>query len=231
MATDEARPDSAARRSPAGVALRPISSPLPLGFLALFTGSLLLSAQQLHWIPATQSHPLAVGVLAITVPLQLVGCVFGFLARDPACGTGMGVLGGTWAATGVSIVTSPPGHAEAGLGVVLVVAAGALLVPTAVGAVSKVLVALVIGGAAARFAISGGYELSGSPAWEHSSGITGVVVAGLAGYAAVAFELEGALGRAVLPIGRWGRGRRAVSGRFTDQVVDLAHEPGVREQL
>lgn len=216
---------------PVDVVLRPITSPLPLGFLALFTGSLLLSALQLHWIPDTQSHLVAIGVLAIVAPLQLVGCVFGFLGRDPACGTGMGVLSGTWAATGVSTLVTRPGHAEAGLGVVLVVAAGALLVPTAVGAISKVLVALVMGGAAARFAINGGYELTGARAWEHSSGIAGIAVAALAGYAAAAFDLEGALGHAALPVGRWGRGRRAVSGRLADQTADLAHEAGVRRQL
>ncbi|HKN97990.1 MAG TPA: hypothetical protein VJX10_12795 [Pseudonocardiaceae bacterium] len=218
-------------RPPVDVVLRPISSPLPLGFLALFTGSLVLSAVQLRWIPGAQSHLVAIGVLAIVVPLQLVGCVFGFLSRDPACGTGMGVLAGTWAATGVSMLATQPGHAEAGLGIVLVAAAGALLVPTAVGAISKVLVAVVMGGAAARFAISGGYELTGAPAWEHSSGIAGIAVAAVAGYAAVAFEVEGALGRTALPVGRWSRGRRAVSGRLADQTADLAHEAGVRRQL
>ncbi len=216
---------------PVTVVLRPISSPLPLGFLALFTGSLLLTAVQLHWITAGQSSSVAIGVLGIVVPLQVVGCVFGFLGRDPACGTGMGVLAGTWAATGVSTVVSPPGRAEAGLGIVLVTAAGALLIPTVIGAVGKVVVAVVMGGAAARFAISGGYELTGSPAWEHSSGVAGIVVAALAGYAALAFELEGALGRVVLPLGRWGRGRRAVSGRLIDQTAELAHEAGVRAQL
>lgn len=226
-------PDGSGRHQtpPAGVVLRPISSALPLGFLALFSGSLMLSAVQLRWIPAAQSHTVAIGVLAITVPLQLLGCVFGFLGRDPACGTGMGMLGGTWAAVGVSTLVSPPGRADAGIGVVLVTAAGGLLVPTVVGAAGKVLVAVVMGGAAARFAISGGYELTGSPAWEHSSGLAGVAVAALAGYAAAAFELEGAQGRTVLPIGRWGRGRQAVTGDFADQTADLAHEAGVRHQL
>jgi hypothetical protein len=216
---------------PVTVTLRPISSPLPLGFLALLTGSILLSALQLRWVPAIQAHPVAIGVLGIVVPLQLVGCVFGFLGRDPACGTGMGVLGGTWAATGVSLLVSPPGRAEGGLGVVLVTAAAALLVPTAVGATSKLLVALVMGGAAARFAISGAYELTHSPTWEHSSGIAGIVVAALAGYAAAAFEFEGALGHMVLPVGRWRRGQRAVTGHFAEQTANLAHEAGVREQL
>jgi hypothetical protein len=32
-------------------------------------------------------------------------------------------------------------------------------------------------------------------------------------------------------MGRLRRGRLAVEGSFTEQVVDLTHEPGVREQL
>ncbi|HWD02050.1 MAG TPA: hypothetical protein VG674_06315 [Amycolatopsis sp.] len=186
-------PDAAGQQ-PVTLVLRPISSPLPLGFLALFTGSVLLSAVQLRWIPGTQSHFVAIGVLGIVVPLQLVSCVFGFLGRDPAFGTGMGVLSGTWAAAGVSLLAAPPGQVEPALGVVLITAATALLVPTVVGALGKVLVALVMGGASARFAITGVYELTGSSAWEHSCGIMGIVVAAAAGYAALAFELEGAPG-------------------------------------
>jgi succinate-acetate transporter protein len=216
--------------SAARVVLRPIGSPLPLGLLALFVGSLLLSAVQLRWFQPTHAHVIAIAVLAIVVPLQLLGCVFGLLDRDPACATGMGLLSGTWAATGVSTVVGPPGGVQAGLGVVLVIAAGALLVPAA-GAASKAVLTVVLAGAAIRFAISGGYELTGSQVWAHASGIAGIAVAALAVYAALAFELEATLGRPVLPIGRTGAGRRAVSGRLDYQIADLAREPGVRKQL
>ena len=214
----------------ARVVLRPIGSPLPLGLLALFIGSLLLSAVQSRWFVPTHSHVVAIAVLAIVVPLQLLGCVLGLLDRDPSFGAGMGVLSGTWAAIGVSTLVTAPGRVSAGLGVVLVVAAGALLVPAA-GAAGKAVLAVVVTGAAARFAISGGYELTGSPAWAHASGIAGVVVAALAAYGALAFELEATVGRAILPIGRTGQSRRAVSGRLDYQTADLAREPGVRKQL
>jgi succinate-acetate transporter protein len=212
------------------VVLRPIGSPLPLGLLALFIGSLVLSAVQLRWFQPAHAHVAAIAVLAIVVPLQLLGCVFGLLDRDPACASGMGVLSGTWAVTGVATLLAAPGGVQAGLGVVLIIAAGALLVPAA-GAASKAVLTVVLGSAAIRFAISGGYELTGSPVWAHASGIAGIVVAALAGYAALAFELEATLGHAVLPIGRSGAGRRAVSGRLDYQTADLAREPGVRKQL
>ncbi len=48
-----------------------------------------------------QGRTAALAALLFAVPLQLVASVFGFLSRDPVAGTGMGVLSGTWAVTGV----------------------------------------------------------------------------------------------------------------------------------
>lgn len=213
------------------VVLRPIGSTLPMGFLALFAGSLLLSAIQLRWIPLTQCHVVALAVLGFVAPLQAVTSVVGFLARDPVAGTGVGLLGATWATTGIVLLTRPPGSVSPGLGILLVVAAATLLVPAVVAAAGKVLAAIVIGSAAVRFALSGAYQLTSSPAWQHAAGIAGLVVAAVAGYGALAFEVESALGHAVLPVLRHDQGRQAVSGRLADQVADVAHEAGVRKQL
>jgi len=60
-----------------------------------------------------------------TVPVQLLACVIGFLARDPVAGTGMGVLAGTWAAVAVTTLHAAPGAHLPGLGVLLVTAAAA----------------------------------------------------------------------------------------------------------
>ena len=168
------------------IMLRPIASPLPLGFLALFAGSLLISAVQLHWVPVAQRHELAIGLLALTVPLQLIACLYGFLCRDVVAATGVGVLGGTWAALGVTWLTSPPNTTSPGLGMILVVAAGALLIPTIAALTSKVVAGLVIFSAAARFAATGAYELSSAHIWQYASGICGILVAGLALYTALA---------------------------------------------
>jgi len=53
----------------------------------------------------------------------------------------------------------------------------------------------------------------------------------LALYAALAAELEDAQKRAVLPLGRRGRGAAAVEGSLVDQAKEVASEPGVRQQL
>ena len=213
------------------IVLRPIASPLPLGFLGLVVGSLLISALQLHWVPAAQRHELAIGVLAFTVPVQLIACLYGFLCRDVVASTGLGVLAGTWATLGVSLLTSPPGTTDPGLGIMLVVAAGALLVPATAALTSKVVAALVLVLAAARFAISGGYELTGAAVWQYASGVCGIVVAGVAVYAALAAEMDSAIRRNLLPMLRPPHEQRAVSGRLPEQVQTLGREAGVREQL
>ncbi|MGB8961133.1 MAG: GPR1/FUN34/YaaH family transporter [Pseudonocardiaceae bacterium] len=223
---DGLRPADATR-----IVLRPLASPLPLGFLALFVGSLLASAMQLRWVPVTAGHQLVIGVLALTVPLQVIACLYGFLCRDVVASTGMGVLAGTWATLGVIVLTSAPGTTSPGLGILLVVAAGAILVPTVAALASKAVASLVLFLAAVRFAISGGYELTASPGWRYAAGVCGIVVAGLALYAALASEVDSATRRSLLPMLRPAQGRRAVSGRLTDQVTTLGREAGVRQQL
>ncbi len=197
--------------------LRPVGMPIPVGFLALMTASGLFAVEQLGGIPASETHQLGWAVLAFAVPLQLLGSVFGFLARDPVAGTGMGLLAATWAATGVLTVQSAPGATSSTLGVVLLLGAVALLVPATAGT-GKLAAATVLALASARFAVTGVYELTSSSAWKSAAGIVGLVVSAAALYGALAFELEGAHGRTVLPTGR------------AEPVQDL-NEPGVRSSL
>jgi succinate-acetate transporter protein len=212
------------------VVLRPLASPLPLGFLALMVATLAFASVQLRWIPATEGHTVALAVLVLTVPLQLIAAVMGFLARDPVAATGMGILSGTWAAVCLTTLSAPPGAASDGLGVVLLCSAGCLLVP-AVAARPKAVPAAVILLSALRFAVTGVAQLDGGRAWLHAAGWVGVVLAALSAYAALALEIEGSESREVLPLGRTGRSRTAVDGHLADQIEDLASEPGVRQQL
>ena len=185
---------------------------------------------QLGWVPASEGHTVALGVIVLTVPLQLLSAVMGFLARDPVAATGMGVLSGTWGAICLATYTSPPGATSAGLGVILVAAAACLLVPAA-AAVPKVVPALVIATSAVRFAVTGIAEIDGSTAWLHAAGWVGLALAAISLYAALALELEGSRSRTVLPLGRSGAGATAVDADLGDQLAHVAREPGVREQL
>lgn len=212
------------------VVLRPLATPLPLGFLALAVATFAFASVQLSWIPRSESHTVALGVLVLTVPLQLLAAVMGFLARDPVAATGMGILSGTWGAVCLATLTSPPGAASAGLGVILLCSAACLLVPAA-AAHAKLVPALVIATSAARFALTGIAEIDGGRSWMQAAGWLGVALAVLSAYAALALELEGSESRTVLPLGRRGASRKALDGQLSDQVADLATEPGVRQQL
>jgi succinate-acetate transporter protein len=213
------------------IELRPIANPLPLGFIALAGGTVTLAALNLGWVEQAESPNIALVLIAFVFPLQLLASIFGALARDSVAATGMGILAATWLTLGLVMRSNPPGSTSDAVGVLLLVVAIAMLIPAAAASVSKLVPAAVLGGAALRFASSAAYQLGGGAGWETLTGWLGMALAVLALYAALAMLLEGTAKRSILPLGRRDRGRQAVEGGFTEQVVDLAHEPGVRAQL
>src|SRR5918911_4956223 len=111
------------------VFLRPIASPLALGFLALGGATLVLSGSQLGWFPLSETRYVALALMAFGAPLQLLSSVFGFLARDAAAATGMGILAAVWLTVGLVKLNSAPAATSVVLGVFLVFAGAALLIP------------------------------------------------------------------------------------------------------
>lgn len=215
---------------PARVFLRPIGSPLTIGLSGLAIASLVLSGLDLHWIPVTQGHP--VGLILVTAPfvLQLVACVFAYLARDGATGAAMGVLSVTWLADGLVHLTSVPGSRSGGLGLMLLCAGAVVCLSAIATCTVKPLPGSIFVLAGARFLVTGVYELAGVATWQDAGGIIGLVVCGLAGYAVLAFELEDQEHRAVLPTFRRGRGRLAVQADPPRaRVGEISDEAGVRE--
>ncbi len=213
------------------IMLRPVGSPIPLGFSALGAASLVLSGLQLSWVPQDESHQVAIVVLTFAVPLELLASVFGFLSRDSVGGTGMGLLAGTWLATGTLLVTTTPGARSQTLGLLLFFVSAGLLVPTCAAALGKVAAAIVLFAAAARFALTGIYEYVGGSGWEQVSGWWGIGLAAFALYAALAFELEDTRRKTVLPVWRRGFGKAALAGGEHAELERIEHEAGVREQL
>ncbi|WP_419197657.1 GPR1/FUN34/YaaH family transporter [Microbispora hainanensis] len=212
-----------------------MGSPLPLGFLGLAMATTAFAVVELRLVSAAQAHIAALAVLLFTAPLQFLVSVLAFLARDPVAGAAMGILSGTWAVVGAVTLTSAPGTSAPGtadpaLGVVLLTAAAAMLVPALAG-LPKLLAAVVMTISATRFALTGVYELTASPEWRTAAGVAGLVLAAAAYYAALAFELEDTHGRALLPVARLGRARTALRGDLGDQTKGLAREAGVRDQL
>jgi len=215
----------------ARIMLRPIGNPLPLGFLALAGATLLLSGLQLEWLAPADGRDVALILIAFVFPLQLQSSVFGYLGRDVVAGTGMGVLAGTWLSVGLVTLTSPPGSVSDALGLFLLLAALAMLVPASAASAGKLVPALVLGTTALRFATTGLYQLTGSDGWKSAAGVIGLALCALALYAALAMALEDARRETLLPLGRRGAGRTAVGGGLEDQVARLEREAGVREQL
>lgn len=211
--------------------LRPLANPLSLGFLGAFFASMLLVGNELNWVPLRESHKLALGILLFTVPLQFISCIYGFLARDTVCATGIGVQAGMWAMIGVDRLFSRPGSTTAALGLMLVLGALAVVMPAIGAASSKVLAAGVMFATAVRWAITAGYEFSGGPAWKTASGAVGILLAVVALYASLAFEIENQRRSALLPTFRVGEGRKALDAPLRMQVDQVANEAGVRKQL
>jgi uncharacterized protein len=212
------------------VVVRPVGNPLPLGFLALMVATVAVAMLQLHVVEPDQGRVVAAGILGLTVPLQLVACVLGFLARDPVAGTGMGVLAGTWAAVGWAVLLSPPGATSSALGVLLLCSAVAMCVPTA-AASSKVAAMAVMGLSAVRFAVTGVGQLTGSSTWLTVAGWVGVALGIVAAYAALSFELEDVRHSTVLPVGRRGAGEDTMTASAQEELASVPHEAGVRKQL
>ena len=231
MTTPPSSRDHAALPIGAQVMLRPLANPLPLGFLALGVATLLLSAVQLQWIPAEDATTVAVILIVLVAPLQLLASILGFLARDPVAGTGMGILAGTWAAVGLVTLRSPLGSTSHALGLLLLASGTAMVVPALGALQSKLIPALVLATTALRFALTGIYQLSSVTGWKIAGGVTGVVLSALALYAATAFMVEETSHRSWLPLGRRSRGRRAITGHLDQQLAHIASEAGVREQL
>ena len=208
------------------VFLRPIASPLALG-----GATLVLSGSQLGWFPLSETKYVALALMAFGASLQLLSSIFGFLARDPAAATGMGILAAAWLTVGLVILNSAPRATSAVLGVFLLFAGAALLIPALGAAFDKLVPAVVLLTAAVRFFLTGLYQLSANPGLQYAAGIVGLVLLAVAFYAALALEMEDVRRKTVLPVLRVGAGKASVEGGAADQIEGVEHEAGAREQL
>lgn len=211
------------------VVLRPIASPLALGFLALAGGTLTLSGLQLGW--ADEQHHVGLVLIGFTFPLQLLSSIFGFLARDAVAATGMGLLSGIWLAMGLVLTSTLPGSTSDALGLFLLLGGVAMVIPALGAALSKLTAGLVLGAAAMRFLLGGLHQLTAADGWETAAGLVGLALTVVAVYAALAVELEEVTGRDVLPLGRRGEGVIASEGSLLDQLRRINSEPGVKRPL
>ena len=209
--------------------LRPVGSPLTVGMSGLAIASLVQSGLDLHWIATTQSHDVGLILLSVPFVLQLIACVFSYLARDGATGAAVGVLSVSWLAQGLVHLTAAPESRSGALGLMLLASGAMLLLSSLAVSLAKPLVGAVFALAALRFIASGIYYLGNASSWQTAGGIIGLIVVATAGYCVLAFELEGQQHRALLPTFRRGRGTAATTASTAAAVDGLAHEAGVRQ--
>lgn len=214
---------------PARIFLRPIGSPLTIAMSGLAIGSFVQSGFDLSWVPKGEVHQVGLVLIAGPFVLQLIACVFAYLARDGAAGASIGVLSTTWLALGLLHLVSSPGQTSSTLGLLLLIVAGVLGLSALAVSAAKPLPGAVFMLASIRFALGGIYELSATGAWQHAAGIIGLVISGAAAYCVIAFELEGEKREPVLPTLRRRRARRAVDDGTAAQLAGIANEAGVRQ--
>jgi uncharacterized protein len=213
------------------IQLRPIGTPVALGFFGLAAATFVLSSLQLEWIPVTDGRNVAFALMGFAFLAQGTAAIFSFLARDGTTATAMAVLGFSWLVIGLVMLTAPPGSTSQGLGIFLLFTASAIALTGLTTSISKLVPALVFLTAAVRFVLVGIYELNGSDDWKHAAGVAGLVLFAFAMYAAWATELEDAMGKPILPMGRRRKAKAAMYGGLLEQVKEVPHQPGVRAQL
>jgi succinate-acetate transporter protein len=213
------------------IVLRPLASPLPLGFFAFGIGSVLQSAFQLGLIPQEENQNLALLFGAFVFPLEFLAAILAFPSRETVGATALSIIAFSWLGTALVTYTSAPDLPSPTLGVLDLALALILLLLGTVGVLGKPLLASVMFLAFFRFGLNGLYELTASTGIQIVSGIIGCVIFLLSLYGGMALSAEDAQHRTVLPFGRRGEARQAFEGDLSEQVGPIEKEAGVRKQL
>jgi succinate-acetate transporter protein len=210
------------------IVLRPIGSPLPLGFFTVAINNVLVSALQWGILPTADQRAVALIVFPAFVVQVIVG-IFALGARDSIAETLMLSFATTWLVDTLVFYFDPPGAAAA-LGVFYVVFAVFVALMLA-SALLKRALAAVLAVAVPRFLIAGIAELTGSQVLAQAAAVLGFLLGAVSLYTAFALLMEDSRGREVLPVGRLGAARQATHGSLADELRDIERQPGVRRTL
>jgi succinate-acetate transporter protein len=210
------------------ITLRPLASPLPLGFFTVALATGLASSLQLGLVD--RQGAVAVGLLiAPAFVLQFLVTVFALLSRDAMAATVMGTFAGSWLVDAL-IFTLQPADANQALAVFLFLFT-AFVAMMAYTARPKAVLCVVLTIAIPRFLFSALFEATQSVTIERIAGVIGFVLVAAALYTAWALLLEDMAGKAVFPVGRRGPALAALEGEVADQLLGLEHNAGVRRTL
>jgi hypothetical protein len=215
-------------RSITRIVLRPIGSPLPLGFFTVAIDSVLVSCLQWGIIPASHDRAVALVVFPAFI-MQVIAGVFALLARDSVAATLMLSFATTWLVDTLVFGLNPPGGHEA-IGIFFIVFS-AFLAIILISALQKRALAAVVATATPRFFISGLAEVTGSTPLGQAAAVLGLLLTAVALYAAFALLWEDSRNKQLLPVGRLGPARAAVEGSLATELKDIERQPGVRRTL
>jgi succinate-acetate transporter protein len=210
------------------IVLRPIGSPLPLGFFTVTIDNVLVSSLEWGLLPLADRRAVALIVFPAFI-VQAVAGLFALGARDSSAGTLMLSFATTWLIDALIFYADPRGAAAA-LGVFYVVFAVFISFMLASALFKRAIVA-VLAVAVPRFLIAGVGELTGNQAVSQAGAVLGFLLAAVALYTAFALLLEDSRGREVLPIGRFGAAREATHGTLASELRGIERQPGVRRTL
>ncbi|GAA4839168.1 hypothetical protein GCM10023235_13080 [Kitasatospora terrestris] len=215
-------------RSMTRINLRPIASPMPLGFFTVAIASAMTACLQLGVFDAEARRAVALCVLP-AFALQLLVSVLAFGARDVIAATLMGAFAGSWLAYALVMLSGAPD----GLRVLGVFNLAFLCLGALMAAVTRPKRALwfVLLVSLPRWAATGLSGLTGAEWLTRTSGALGLLVALVAMYTAFALMLEDMRTEEVLPIGRSGPAHAAVEGDLAVQLRNLERQAGVRRTL
>ncbi|MFD9483282.1 GPR1/FUN34/YaaH family transporter [Streptomyces sp. NPDC059991] len=215
-------------RSMTRINLRPIASPMPLGFFTVAIASAMTGCLQLGLFEPEARKAVALCVLP-AFALQLLVSILAFGARDVIAATLMGVFAGSWLAYSLVMVSgAADGLRVLGVFNLVFLCFGALM--TAVTRPKRALW-LVLVASLPRWTATGLSGLTGAEWLTRTSGALGLLVALVAMYAAFALMLEDMRSEEVLPIGRSGPAHAAVEGDLAVQLRNLERHAGVRRTL
>jgi uncharacterized protein len=215
-------------RSTVRIVLRPIGSPMPLGFFTVAIDSALVSALQWGILPAGGDRAVALIVFPAFVVQAIVG-VFSFLGRDSLAATLMLSFATTWLVDALVFWLRPPGDKEA-LGIFLIVFAVFAAIMLSAALPKRALAAVLVA-AVPRFFFSGLADVTGSQAISEVAAVLGFLLAAVALYTAFALLWEDTRGEEIVPVGRLGPARHATQGSLAVQLRNIERQAGVRRTL
>ena len=191
----------------------------------------LYAALDAGWVKETQGHSIGLLLAGFVAPLELVATIFAFLARDTVAAATLGLFAGSWFVGGLAAMQAKPGQLDPAVGYFLLAFTVVVVLLAVAALLGKPFIAVLLLISAVRGLLSAIHQLGGGAIWNHAAGWVALVIFCVAMYGGIAFLLEDALGRTILPLGRRGGSREAMEGSLSDQLRGLEDEAGVRHTL